>query len=320
MRDACGVFDVSHMGEIETSGPQARPAAAAPALQRPREARRRRALSTRVLCREDGGVLDDLFTYRLAPDRYLTVTNAANHDKDLAWFPGHAGGFDVEVADAHERLRDARRAGPARARDRPGDRPTASCPARMHHGDAQAGGRSDARLRHRLHGRGRRRAALRPRATRRRCGTRCSRRGAAPVGLGRARHAAPRGLLPPLRQRPDAGARPDRGRPGLVLQGGDGLHRRRRRRAPSARPARASKLVAVHARRRRHRAPGQPGRRRRRRDERDAVARASTSASAWPTCPRTARSPGNELEIDVRGKVRAAVVATKPLYRKENDG
>ena len=31
-------------------------------------------------------MLDDLFTYRLADDRYLTVTNAANHERDLAWF------------------------------------------------------------------------------------------------------------------------------------------------------------------------------------------------------------------------------------------
>ncbi len=43
-----------------------------------------------VLCREDGGVLDDLFTYRLQGDRYLTVTNAANHERDLAWFREHA--------------------------------------------------------------------------------------------------------------------------------------------------------------------------------------------------------------------------------------
>ena len=52
-----------------------------------------------VLCREDGGVLDDLFTYRLADDRYLTVTNAANHERDLAWFREHAGDFDAEVGD-----------------------------------------------------------------------------------------------------------------------------------------------------------------------------------------------------------------------------
>jgi len=48
-----------------------------------------------VLCREDGGVLDDLFTYRLDVDRYLTVTNAANHLRDLAWFSART----LEVAD-----------------------------------------------------------------------------------------------------------------------------------------------------------------------------------------------------------------------------
>jgi aminomethyltransferase len=53
-----------------------------------------------VLCREDGGILDDLFTYRLADDRYLTVTNAANHERDLAWFEEHARDFDAEVSDA----------------------------------------------------------------------------------------------------------------------------------------------------------------------------------------------------------------------------
>jgi aminomethyltransferase len=87
------------MGEIESSGPGA-------------EAFLQRILSndvTRIaergaqyslLCREDGGVLDDLFTYRLGPERFLTVTNAANHQSDLNWFKGHAGDFDVVVRDA----------------------------------------------------------------------------------------------------------------------------------------------------------------------------------------------------------------------------
>jgi aminomethyltransferase len=100
VRTAAGVFDVSHMGEIETSGPQA-------------EALLQRLLSNdvskiavggaqySVLCREDGGVLDDLFTYRLDEDRYLTVTNASNHERDFAWFLDHAGEFDAEVRDAH---------------------------------------------------------------------------------------------------------------------------------------------------------------------------------------------------------------------------
>jgi aminomethyltransferase len=51
------------------------------------------------LCREDGGVLDDLFTYRLADDRYLTVTNAANHERDLEWFRSHNGDSEVRVED-----------------------------------------------------------------------------------------------------------------------------------------------------------------------------------------------------------------------------
>jgi glycine cleavage system T protein (aminomethyltransferase) len=48
-------------------------------------------------------VLDDLFTYRLGATEFLTVTNASNHEKDLAWFRQQAAGFDVEIDDAHER-------------------------------------------------------------------------------------------------------------------------------------------------------------------------------------------------------------------------
>jgi aminomethyltransferase len=98
VRRSAGLFDVSHMGEVETSGPDA-------------EAFLQHLLSNDVtkiaehgaqyslLCREDGGVLDDLFTYRLE-DRFLTVTNAANHERDHAWLARHAEGFDVQVEDA----------------------------------------------------------------------------------------------------------------------------------------------------------------------------------------------------------------------------
>ena len=45
-------------------------------------------------------MLDDLFTYRLDAERYLTVTNASNHERDLAWFRAHAGDFpEARVAD-----------------------------------------------------------------------------------------------------------------------------------------------------------------------------------------------------------------------------
>jgi aminomethyltransferase len=100
VRTRCGVFDVSHMGEIETSGPQAEEFLQH-VLSNDVTRIADRGAQYSVLCREDGGVLDDLFTYRLAPDRFLTVTNAANHGKDLDWFERHAAGFDVEVRDAH---------------------------------------------------------------------------------------------------------------------------------------------------------------------------------------------------------------------------
>jgi aminomethyltransferase len=44
-------------------------------------------------------VLDDLFTYRMAELEFLTVTNAANHERDLEWFRAHTEGFDVDVID-----------------------------------------------------------------------------------------------------------------------------------------------------------------------------------------------------------------------------
>jgi aminomethyltransferase len=98
VREHAGAFDVSHMGEVETQGPGA-------------EALLQRVLSNdisaldvggaqySVLCREDGGVLDDTFTYRLGRERFLTVTNAANHDRDLAWIREHAAAFDCQVTD-----------------------------------------------------------------------------------------------------------------------------------------------------------------------------------------------------------------------------
>src|SRR3954447_9563987 len=98
VRTGAGVFDVSHMGEIETSGPQAEEFLQR-VLSNDVAKIAERGAQYSVLCREDGGVLDDLFTYRL-PDRFVTVTNAANHEKDLAWFRDHAGDLDVDVRDA----------------------------------------------------------------------------------------------------------------------------------------------------------------------------------------------------------------------------
>ncbi len=102
VRTHAGMFDVSHMGEVEVEGP-----GALAFLQR--------VLSNDVaaiavggaqyscLCAEDGGVLDDLFAYRLGGDRYLLVTNSANHAADLAWLGRWSRGFEVSVRDVADR-------------------------------------------------------------------------------------------------------------------------------------------------------------------------------------------------------------------------
>jgi aminomethyltransferase len=102
VRTRAGVFDVSHMGEIETTGPDAE-AFLQHVLSNDVTKIAERGAQYSVLCREDGGVLDDLFTYRLGDGRFLTVTNASNHERDLAWMQRHTEGFDVRL---HDRLHD----------------------------------------------------------------------------------------------------------------------------------------------------------------------------------------------------------------------
>ena len=130
VRTGAGVFDVSHMGQVETRGPQA-----LEFLQRLLSNDVRRipegGAQYSVMCREDGGIIDDLFTYRLAECEYLTVTNAANHDKDFEWLCANAGGFDVDVLDVADRFAMLALQGPAARRLATGlaDGPL---PARMH--------------------------------------------------------------------------------------------------------------------------------------------------------------------------------------------
>jgi aminomethyltransferase len=117
------------MGEIETSGPQAKELLQR-LLSNDLDKLAVGGAQYSVLCREDGGVLDDLFTYNFGSNRYLTVTNAANHDKDLAWFQEQAAGFDVDVDDSAERYAMLAVQGPA-ARELVQAIADAPLPARM---------------------------------------------------------------------------------------------------------------------------------------------------------------------------------------------
>jgi aminomethyltransferase len=102
VRRHAGMFDVSHMGEVEVEGP-----GALAFLQRVLSNDAAKiaigGAQYSCLCEDDGGVLDDLFVYRLGGDRYLIVTNAANHETDLAWLGRQSRGFDVIVRDVADR-------------------------------------------------------------------------------------------------------------------------------------------------------------------------------------------------------------------------
>ena len=102
VRNAVGVFDVSHMGEIFVSGPDAesfvnhiftndiRPMAPGSILYG-------------MMLYRDGGTVDDLLVYReTEPLHYLLVVNASNIDKDYAWLLEQSGSFDVKIENASD--------------------------------------------------------------------------------------------------------------------------------------------------------------------------------------------------------------------------
>ncbi len=97
VRTAAGLFDISHMGQVEVAGPDALRYLQHLATQDVSTIDIGQA-NYSLLCWPDGGIVDDIFIYHL-PDSYLVVVNAANTAKDLAWMREHAAGFDVVVAD-----------------------------------------------------------------------------------------------------------------------------------------------------------------------------------------------------------------------------
>jgi len=97
VRSTCGLFDISHMGRFVVSGVGALPLLDLMTTNDVRGLEPGRAHYT-LLTNDDGGIVDDLIIYRVAPDRFLLVVNAANAAGDLAWLQQHAGP-DVTIAD-----------------------------------------------------------------------------------------------------------------------------------------------------------------------------------------------------------------------------
>jgi aminomethyltransferase len=315
VRTEAGVFDVSHMGQIETTGPQAG-ALLQRLISNDVDALAVGGSQYVVLFREDGGIIDDLLTYRLAPEHYLTVTNAANHERDFAWFAKHAEGFDAQVEDALDRHAMLAVQGPG-AREAVQAIADAPMPAR--------------------HTAARRTLAGRPALV---CGTgytgedgveilcapedavplwdQLLRRSVVPAGLGARDTLRLEACLPLYGNDLSEERGPIEAGLGWCCKedtgfiGADAV--RAVREAGPAERLRPFRLTGPGIPR-----PGNPV----------AGGGVVTSGTLSPCLevgvgmaylPADRAEVGTEIEIDVRGKTRGAVVAERPLYRKERDG
>ncbi|WP_053026357.1 glycine cleavage system aminomethyltransferase GcvT [Staphylococcus haemolyticus] len=115
VRYEVGMFDVSHMGEISIKGNDASKFVQYLLSNDTNNLTDTKAQYT-ALCNEEGGIIDDLVTYKIGDNDYLLIVNAANTDKDFAWVQKHAPKFDVEVSNVSNQFGQLALQGP-KARD-----------------------------------------------------------------------------------------------------------------------------------------------------------------------------------------------------------
>jgi aminomethyltransferase len=102
VRNAAGIFDISHMGEVTVSGAGAAAFLNAVLTNDIRKLESGQGQYT-LMCNEQGGVIDDLYAYRLSVDVYLLIINASRIDADVAWLQAQAARFsggEVNLTDA----------------------------------------------------------------------------------------------------------------------------------------------------------------------------------------------------------------------------
>jgi glycine cleavage system aminomethyltransferase T len=229
VRSAAGLFDLSHMGELVVEGPEAGMALAAALVTDPPSLAVGRAHYS-MICAPDGGILDDLIVYRLAPERFMVVANASNSRTVSDALAARLDGFGAVLDDrslatglvAIQGPRSLEILQPLAGVDLASIRyygiaegVVAGIPAQVartgYTGEDGGPGRPD-----RLHRRGRLRAVPRCRAGRGGMGRGPRSRASARSGAGRPggpRHPAPRGRHAAVRQRAGPGHDTVRGGP-----------------------------------------------------------------------------------------------------------
>jgi len=102
VRNACGVFDVSHMGQVFVTGPDAHNFVQYINTNNVKPEIGKGAYSH--ILNDEGGIIDDAISFCLAPEKFFIVINAGTRAKDVAWFKKQAAKFNVKLEDASDRF------------------------------------------------------------------------------------------------------------------------------------------------------------------------------------------------------------------------
>lgn len=98
VREACGIFDVSHMGEVRVKGPDAHRFLQWLTINDVDRLKVGAGQYSAIL-NESGGMIDDLIVYRVGDNEFFICVNASNRAKDFAWIKEKSKGFNVDVRD-----------------------------------------------------------------------------------------------------------------------------------------------------------------------------------------------------------------------------
>ena len=96
VRQACGLFDTSHMGEILVQGEDAEKLLQS-LLVRDISGMKKGQMRLAAMCNEDGGIMDDLTVYKFSGEKFWLVVNAGPYESDLLWIKRNAKGIDAKA-------------------------------------------------------------------------------------------------------------------------------------------------------------------------------------------------------------------------------
>lgn len=111
VRNNAGIFDVSHMGEIEVRGSQAEEFVQNLVTNDVSVMNENQVIYC-FMCYQNGGIVDDLLVYKYTDDYYLLVVNAYNIEKDFQWMKENAGSYDVVIENISENVSEVALQGP----------------------------------------------------------------------------------------------------------------------------------------------------------------------------------------------------------------